>query len=56
MNINYEKFKRYLIATNGKKSYLIDDYKSSGLKSVNEFIYISDHFEELKKIYKKVLK
>lgn len=53
MKITEEQLKEYLRATNGKKSYLIEDYKKCNEKiSINEFIYISDCFEKIIKMEK----
>lgn len=42
------EFKKYLNATGGLKSYQYNDYTKSDFSSIDKFIYISDHFEELK--------
>ena len=53
MKITKEKLLDFYQATGGKKSYAIKDYMKCSKLSKNEFIYISDHFEELKENYKK---
>lgn len=49
-NISKEEFKSYIKATRNKISYCIDECKESGLLP-NKFIYIADHFNELKEKY-----
>lgn len=53
MNITKEKFIDFYNATGGNKSYKIEDYMKCSKLNVNEFIYISDNFQELKEKYKK---
>lgn len=49
MNISKEKINDYVQATNDKKSYLIEDFKKTSKLTVEEFIYIADHLQELRK-------
>lgn len=49
MNINKEKINDYVQATNNRKSYLIEDFKKTSKLTVEEFIYIADHLERLRK-------
>jgi hypothetical protein len=50
IEITEEKFKKYINATDGKKSYSFVDCEKSGL-TANEFIYIADNINELKEKY-----
>lgn len=50
--ITKEKLLDYYYATGGKKSYATEDYMKCSKLSVNEFIYISDNFENFKVVFK----
>lgn len=51
MKITEKQIKAYLQATNGKKSYLRQDYEKCKDKlTIEEFIYISDCFERVIKL------
>lgn len=54
MKITEEMFQKYLKVNkcNNGKRLDFDTYKKSGL-DVNDYIYISDHYEELKKKFQK---
>lgn len=54
MKITKEMFDQFIEANKGNTGKLMDydTYKKSGLDA-NEYIYISDHYEELKKLFKK---
>ena len=49
MKVNKQMFLEYCKATGNKKSFDIEDYKKCTTLEINEFIYICDHFNELKK-------
>lgn len=49
MNITKTMLDDYIQATKGKKSYLIEDFRKTSILTVEEFIYIADHLEELRK-------
>ena len=49
MNITKEMLNDYVQATKGKRSYLIEDFKKTSKLTVEQFIYIADHLEELRK-------
>lgn len=46
----FELFLKYIKATNNKRSMSREDQKKSGL-TFDEFIFIYDHFDEIKKEY-----
>lgn len=46
----FELFLKYIAATGNKKSMKIEDCEKSGLTK-DEFIFIHDHFEMIKKDY-----
>lgn len=46
----FELFLKYIQATNNKKSMKLEDCEKSGLTK-EEFIFIHDHFEMIKKDY-----
>lgn len=49
MNITKIMLDDYIQATKGKRSYLIEDFKKTSKLTIEEFIYIADHLEELRK-------
>ena len=49
MKVNKQMFLEYCKATGNKRSFDIEDYKKCTTLEINEFIYIGDHFSELKK-------
>ena len=46
----FELFLKYIAATGNKKSMRIEDFEKSGLTK-DEFIFIYDHFDQIKKDY-----
>lgn len=46
----FELFLKYIAATGNKKSMRIEDFEKSGLTK-EEFIFIYDHFDQIKKDY-----
>ncbi len=52
MKITKNKFYEYCSATGFRKSYEINDYKKCKILDINEFIFISDHFDEINQKYK----
>ena len=49
MEISKEKVNEYIQATEGKQSYRVDDFRKTKKLTVEEFIYIADHLNELRK-------
>ena len=49
MKVNKQMFLEYCKATGNKRTFDIEDYKKCTTLDINEFIYIGDHFSELKK-------
>lgn len=47
MRVTKEIFSKYINATCGNKSYLIEDRNKSGI-DIETFIFIADNFESLK--------
>ena len=52
MIINKKMFLEYCRATDNTKSFSIEDFKKCTNLEINEFIYIGDHFKELKEKFK----
>lgn len=49
-NVTKDDFEKYMKATNGKKSYSVDECIISGL-GPNKFIYIADNLDYFKNIF-----